>query len=233
VPPEHLAEHLREFQMTANTPPIRKRLALFTQALIVFFALSGIAVIIWNAPTPAARWNNFSFYTIQSNLLVAAALLSGMRFLLAGRHEPGWVVIFKSGALLWILVTGVVYSLLLGGRWQPQGAMVYANLAVHFLTPLGMLLNWLLFEPKGRYRPVYVLAWLAYPLAYMLGSWVRGALTGFYPYWFLNPSAPYPEGAGSLGAMLGVVGLLTAGFLLVSMVILLSDRLWGRAGRTA
>jgi hypothetical protein len=208
--------------------PIRTRLALSFQSLIVFFSLSGIAVNLWAAPTTYARLNTFSYYTIQSNLLVAAALLLGMRYLWNGRPEPQGAVVFKSGALLWILVTGVVFALLLSGLWQPQGAMAYVNLSLHYLTPVGMLLNWLLFEPKGRFKPAYLLAWMSYPLLYMLGSWLRGSLTGFYPYWFLNPTAPYPQGAGSVSGMLGLVGVMTAGFLLAGLLILLVDRLAAR-----
>jgi hypothetical protein len=213
--------------MTRSTPSHRTGFAIAFQALIVFFSLSGIGVNLWMAPPGAARLNLFSYYTIQSNLLVAAALLVGMRYMWRGKPQPEGVVIFKSGALLWILVTGVVFALLLSGLWQPQGAMAYVNLSLHYFTPLGMFLNWLLFEKKGRFKLAYMLAWLAYPLAYALGSLVRGALTGFYPYWFLNPTAPYPEGAGSWGGMLAVVGVLIAGFVLVSLLILFVDRLLG------
>jgi hypothetical protein len=205
-----------------------KGFALTFQALIIFFSLSGIAVNLWAAPGGFARLNTFSYYTIQSNLLVAAALLLGMYYLWTGKPEPQGVVVFKSGALLWILVTGVVFALLLSGLWQPQGAMAYVNLSLHYLTPIGMLLNWLLFEPKGRLKPAYLLAWMSYPLLYMLGSWVRGSLTGFYPYWFLNPTAPYPQGAGSVSGMLGLVGIMTAGFLLAGLLILFVDRLAAR-----
>lgn len=215
--------------MPVPASPIRKRLALSLQSLIVFFSLSGIAVNLWAAPTTFARLNTFSYYTIQSNLLVAAALLLGMLYLWNGKPEPQGVVVFKSGALLWILVTGVVFALLLSRLWQPQGAMAYVNLSLHYLTPVGMFLNWLLFEPKGRFKPAYLLAWLSYPLLYMLGSWVRGSLTGFYPYWFLNPTVPYPRGAGSVTGMLGLVGVLTAGFLLAGLLILFVDR-WAARG---
>jgi hypothetical protein len=96
--------------MPVPASPIRTRLALSFQSLIVFFSLSGIAVNLSAAPTTYARWNTFSYYTIQSNLLVAAALLLGMRYLWTGKPEPQGVVVFKSGALLWILVTGVVFA---------------------------------------------------------------------------------------------------------------------------
>jgi hypothetical protein len=213
----------QQIERPRSTP--QKSLALFFQALIVFFSLSGIAVSLWDAPSAAARLNTFSYYTIQSNLLLAAALLLGMRYLWEGKPEPQGVVIFKSGGLLWILVTGVVFSLLLSGLWQPQGAQAYVNLSLHYLTPAGMFLNWLLFEPKGRYKLSYLPAWISYPLAYALFSWLRGSLTGFYPYWFLNPNDPYPQGTGSTGAMLGVLGVITAGFVLAGLLLLLIERL--------
>jgi hypothetical protein len=211
--------------MPRYTSSLLTRLALGFQVLIVFLSLSGIAVNLWLAPTTSARLNSFSYYTIQSNLLVAAALLLGMRYLWSGKPEPQGLVVFKSGALLWILVTGIVFALLLSGLWQPQGAMAYVNLSLHYLAPAGMLLKWLLFEPKGRYKLSYLPAWMSYPLAYVIFSWLRGAVTGFYPYWFLNPNDPYPQGAGSIGGMLAVFGVLVVGFILVSLLILLIDRL--------
>ncbi len=167
--------------MNSSSVPTRRKLALVFQALIVFLSLSGVAVSLWTAPSFSARLNSFSYYTIQSNLLVAAALLLGMRYLWEGNPEPEGVVIFKSGALLWILVTGVVYSLLL--------------------------------------------AWMSYPLLYMLVSLLRGSLTGFYPYWFLNPNDPYPQGVGSVSGMLGVMGMIAAGFLLAGLLVLIIDHL--------
>jgi hypothetical protein len=213
----------------SHTP--RKSLALALQLLIVFFSLSGIIVNLSLVDAWAARLQFFSFYTLQSNLIVAAALLPGLYYLLTDRPEPPLLVIFKSGALLWILVTGIVFALLLAGLWQPQGLWVYVNLALHYLAPIGMLLNWLLFEKKGRYRWSYALIWLTYPLLYSLVSWLRGALTGWYPYWFLNPTAPYPTGAGSLPAMLLLIGGLLLAFLGLGLLIIIIDRLAGRRAR--
>lgn len=172
--------------------------------------------------------NLFSYYTIQSNLLVAVAMVFSITALVKNQADSSLLVIFKSGTVLWILVTGIVYHLLLSRLVHFQGLMAFAVLSLHYFTPLGMVINWLVFEKKGRYRYIFTLYWLSYPLLYLLGSWLRGWLTGFYPYWFINPTQPYPEGAGSMGTMLMIVGGLFLGFYLIGLLIVFMDFLLAR-----
>lgn len=207
---------------------ICRNLAIVFQILIASLAISGLAVNFIIMPTLPARLNSFSYYTIQSNILVAVAMLLSAWQMWTGREDGRGLMIFKNGAMLWILVTGIVYHLLLAGLWKFTGPMGYVNFSLHTATPVGMVLNWLLFEKKGRYRFDYILYWMTYPLAYLLFSWLRGWLTGIYPYWFLNPTAPYPKGAGSLGIMLGVVSVLVAGFIILELLVFMADRLLGR-----
>jgi hypothetical protein len=208
--------------MPAN---LRRWAAITFQGLIVLNCLSGIAILVADTKTIAGALNLFSFYTIQSNLLAAAAMAMSIRNLVREEEDSKGLVIFKSGAMLWILVTGIVYQLMLAGMWQPAGLTACANQMVHYFTPLGMVLNWLIIEKKGRYRYAYAIYWLAYPFAYILGSWIRGWLTGFYAYWFFNPNQPYPAGAGSVGMMLIIVGGLALGFTGLGLLIVFIDRL--------
>jgi hypothetical protein len=210
------------------SPALRKGLAIAFQALILFFGVTGVAILLADVKTIAGALNFFSYYTIQSNLFVAASLVLGIWGLIKGREDTPLLVIFKSGVMLWILVTGIVYHLLLSGSWQPRGPTFDANLMVHYLTPIGMLLVWLIFEKKGRYKAIYALYWLSYPFLYILFSWLRGWLTGNYIYWFFNPTRPYPDGAGSLGAMLLIVGILSLGFYGIGLLIVLVDKLLAR-----
>jgi len=206
----------------------RKSLVIAFQTVVILFALVGVGILVAISRTVHDALNMFTFYTIQSNLLAAAALGLSLHALVKNREDLVWLIVFKSGTVLWILVTGIVYHLLLAGRWNPTGLTAFASLALHSLTPAGMVLNWLVFEKKGRYRFIFTLYWLSYPFLYMLFSWARGVLTGNFNYWFLNPSLPYPEGAGSLGAMLVIVAGLVLGFSLLGVLIILVDKLLAR-----
>ena len=208
---------------------IREKLSIALKWLIIFLALSGVAVSIWTTKTWYARLNMFSFYTIQSNLLAAGAMAMSLSTLHKGRQEPRWFVIFKGGTLLWIMVTGIVFQFLLADKWHPQGLSIYINLSMHFTAPVAVLLNWLVFEKKGQFKLIHAFYWLTYPLLYCLGSLVRGALTGFYPYFFINPVAPPPDGMGSYPAMLGMVGILVLAFTILGGLITQADQLMGRS----
>ena len=65
------------------------------------------------------------------------------------------------------------------------GADTMHNLLLHTVTPLLAAIDWLLVN-RDRVRWWYAGAWLAYPLAYLAFALVRGALTGRYPYPFID-----------------------------------------------
>ena len=213
------------FQNGLLPPKARKGLAIAFESLILLLCIIGITILVLDSKTIYDALNMFSYYTIQSNLLVAAALALSIWGRVKDREDSLLLVLFKSGTVLWILVTGIVYHLMLSGLWHPGGRTAFANLAVHYCTPLGMFLNWLIFEKKGRYKFIFAFYWLSYPFLYIIGSWLRGWLTGFYPYWFFNPTQPYPDGAGSLGTMLMIVGILSLGFYGIGLLIVFIDKL--------
>lgn len=207
-----------------SSRPLRHWAGLWLAGLLVALSLSGIAIQLASANSWVAALNYFNYYTIQSNGLVALA--AGWYVYQHGRGRPAsrGLLLFKSGTTLWILVTGIVFHFLLSARWHPTGWLGFANVALHYLTPLGLTLHWLLFEPKGRYEWRFALYWLSYPLLYLLFAWTRGALTGLYPYWFLNPTRPYPEGTGSLAVLLLLVGGLLLFFTVLGLLIVWLDQ---------
>ncbi len=170
--------------------------------------------------------NFFSFFTILTNLLVAAALTlpviaAGTRF---GRWTGSESV--RAGVTLYAVVVGLVYHVLLHATWNPQGWSLLANILLHYVMPAAILLDWLVFTPRGRLRWIDAARWLAFPLTY--GGWtlLHGAVSGWYPYWFID--------AGQLGlgrTLLNFGGLLVF-FGLVGLIVVAIDRTLGRRDRT-
>ena len=76
----------------------------------------------------------------------------------------------------------------------------------HCIAPALYLFDWLLFVPKGMLSSKSVPWWLLYPFGYAVYSLLHGAVTGFYPYHFLE--------ATQLGydRVLLNMGVLTAAF---------------------
>ncbi|MFC0527462.1 Pr6Pr family membrane protein [Phytohabitans kaempferiae] len=145
--------------------------------------------------------NMFSYFTIQSNLLVlaAAATLAAVP-----ARDGRWWRVLRLDGLLGITITGIVYATVLAGNRSLEGIEVWLNAAFHFFCPCWTLLGWLLFGPRPRITWWVVGAAFAWPAAWVAYTLVRGAVTGWYPYPFLD--------VGDLGYP---VALRNVGFVLV------------------
>lgn len=172
--------------------------------------------------TPAARVGNlFTFFTILSNILVAAVCVA---LVLRRRHSDLFAVAWLD-ALLGITVTGVVYNTVLAGLYDLRGAEYLADRLFHAVSPLLFVVGWLLFGPRGLVRRRVVLLALIYPLAWLAFTLVRGALIGWYPYPFVDVTA--------LGYVQVAVNslLITALFLVLAAVAFGVDRMAMRPAR--
>jgi hypothetical protein len=175
-------------------------------------------------PGPLGRTVNFfSYFTILINIMAALALTLPW---LAPRSAAGrffGAPTVRTGIATYIIVVGTTYFLILRHLWAPQGWAFVADASLHYLMPVLFVLDWLLFVPKGTLRFKDALAWIPFPLAYMLWTFVYGALSGFYPYPFVDVSK---LGYGRVTA--NALGLF-AGFLALGLVMIAIDRFWGRA----
>jgi hypothetical protein len=135
----------------------------------------------------------FSYFTIQSNLLVLLA--SGLLALRPDRDGRLWRVLHLD-ALLGIVITGIVFALFLSTLIQPTGVAQAVNVAFHYVSPVAFLIGWLVFGPRGQADGTT--AWLAFiwPAAWIAFTFAQGARTGWYPYPFLDAAElGYPRAA--------------------------------------
>ncbi|TNC70317.1 Pr6Pr family membrane protein [Rubellimicrobium roseum] len=151
-------------------------------------------------------WHLSSYFTILTALLVAAT--TGAEALTGRAAPPGW----SGGLTVWSLMAGVAYHALLSGLWTPQGPSLWADHALHLALPALMAAQWLA-TPRPALTVRHALLWLLWPLAYLLLTLARGALTGSYPYPFLDPHV-----AGVSG-LLGTVVALGLAFLLMGLAL--------------
>lgn len=129
----------------------------------------------------------FSFFTIQSNLLAAALFIGfGITQLL---EKPVKGVAYYRGAItLYMAMTGIIYMLFLSGNEVAlQTTNPIVNIILHYIIPVAIVLDWIIFPPKERMALRVALAWFIYPIVYLIASLVRGGITGWYPYPFINP----------------------------------------------
>jgi hypothetical protein len=177
------------------------RLAVATLAIVAMT----YQFAVLNVEPGYAKGNFFSFFTIQSNILAVCAL-----FLLVATPRNRRTPLFdgaRSAAVLYIAITGVVFALLLAGLQEElQTTTPWVDVVVHKVLPVAVVLDWVVDPPRNRLPWWTVLAWLAYPAAWLAYTLVRGEIVDWYPYPFVDVSA---HGyAGVLGRSL----VLTVGF---------------------
>jgi hypothetical protein len=153
--------------------------------------------------------NFFSFFTIQSNLVAALLLVVVGAYVLLGKS--GRTVAYVRGALtLYMTMTGIIYVLLLAGYEQAlQTTIPAVNIILHYIMPVVILADWLVFPPEKKLSFRIALVWLACPLLYLVYSLIRGSITDWYPYPFINPTlSGWPNLIGtSLAIALGSLAL--------------------------
>lgn len=162
--------------------------------------------------------NFFSYFTILTNLLATLSLsiLVANPRSNAGKFFSRPTV--QTAIAGNILIVCCVYNMILAKLWNPQGAQWLADVLLHTNLPLFYLVYWILFVPKGTLGAGSPLPWILYPLAYFLYSLARGAVTGWYPYPFID--------ATSLGYPLVLRNsfIVLAAFLVVFYILVLVDR---------
>lgn len=157
--------------------------------------------------------NYLSFFTIQTNALVALAMLLP---LVAPESRLGrWVAKPSVRTVLaaYILIVFAVYVLLLRSEWSPQGWDRFADQLLHYVTPAIFVIDWLLFVPRGQVSWRVVPKALAFPILYMGWTLLHGHLANWYPYPFLNVGKFGLDAAlRNGGGLLLVFGAVTAAF---------------------
>jgi hypothetical protein len=157
----------------------------------------------------------FSFFTILTNLLVALTLTLSLL-----PSKRAWVRFFsraavQTGVAVYIAVVGAIYSLLLRHIWSPVGLQKLADVLLHDVVPLAYVLYWLIFVPKAELRWRHAFLWLSYPLVYMVYTLLHGAVSGWYPYPFVDVAIlGFPRALGNAGLILLLflaLGLLAVG----------------------
>lgn len=194
------------------------------KSLFAAISASGLAANIVAAAEPLKALNLLAYFTIQSNLIVLGVILYGLSLRIRNKPEGTFFAAIRNGATLWILVTGLVFHFMLSPLIHATGFWQYAIIVLHYVTPMLVLVNWIVFEEKGKVRYPQTLWWLLYPLFYLVVTEIRPVIDGFYPYWFLNPFKAYPAGIGSWGGVLIAVAVLFTFFGLLGLGLIAIDR---------
>ncbi|MER6788838.1 Pr6Pr family membrane protein [Streptomyces sp. NPDC000658] len=183
---------------SAVVAPARRPLAAALRLLLAGTAAGGVTLaFLLGSPLRV-----LSHFAIQSNILLAlVTLLSARRAWAARRPLPASLT---GAALLYVVITGLVYHLLLADasvpfsvtstNTAPTGWHAVAGHLLHTVTPVAAVLDWLLLTAPGRMRLRRAATWMLYPVAYLAFSLARAQVIaagtpGRYLYPFLDVEA--------------------------------------------
>jgi hypothetical protein len=187
-------------------------IAVAAQGFLVLHDKTGTALA-------SASLHFFSFFTIQTNLLVAAAFLVPVvwRNSAVGRFLSRASV--RTAIAGYIIIVGVVFYFLLSHLEPPGGPELFFERVLHYVTPPLFVLDWLLFVPRGEVGWRVGLLSLGFPAGYAAYTLLHGAASGWYPYPFLDVSE-----LGYRDALANMAGLVLA-FLALELALVAADRL--------
>ena len=156
-------------------------LRLVLRVAIVAAVLIALVVVEMSSRS-GVMWRLITF-TYQANVLAAAYYLWT---LVSPRADAR--VGLRGAVVLYVMVAGVVWNLLLTGR--SMGYTV-ANILLHVVVPVLALSDWLLVgRGQGRVHWWHPLAWLAYPAMYVVVAvLILNEAGRRAPYYFLDPGS--------------------------------------------
>lgn len=166
-----------------------------------------------------------SFFTILSNIAVMLVLSAP----LWPAPLQMWLrrATVRGAVAAYIATVGITYSLLLRQLWNPQGPQKVADIALHDIVPVLYVVFWIACLRTGTLRWRDALAWLPFPLAYLVYSLVRGPFAEWYPYPFID------VGQHGYQRVLINATTITVAFALLGLVVIAIDRVRvGRSGPT-
>ncbi len=131
----------------------------------------------------------FSFFTIQTNILVAICFTC-----LWLVPKSNWGLFFSKATnstaiTLYILIVGLVYNVILRFLWAPTGSQKIVDELLHLVIPILVLLYWIVFVTKKELKYSTIFPWLIFPFVYLIYTLIRGAFFDFYPYPFVDVNA--------------------------------------------
>ncbi|WP_018350781.1 Pr6Pr family membrane protein [Longispora albida] len=187
---------------------------------VAFALLTLVAIgtqLVVSAERPAFNVVSFfSFFTNLSNIFAAVVFLASV-----SRPVQGAL---RGAAVVYMTVTGIVYALLLSGTPSVVGVTIpWVDTVIHQVMPVVVILDWLLQPPRARLTVRQAATWLLFPIVYLVYSLIRGEITGWYPYPFLNAGE---KGYGSVFAT--SAGIAVAVVAISAAVWWLGNRLGAR-----
>lgn len=166
--------------------------------------------------TPTARMLNFfTYFTVISNIIVGLT-----SFMLAAKQNisSNFFWGFRLSGVIAIVVTFLVQRFIIEGK-APMLWPFVGDFILHTAAPIVAFLGWVLFGPRGFITGTTIKVAIIFPVLWIVFVFIRGAITNWYPYDFLDAHEH-----GYAQALM-YVAAITIGFLVLAGIAKVFDSL--------
>lgn len=161
----------------------------YTYILLAGLAIAGVLLeLIVTAQREGTAFDNtfvrllnfFSYFTAWMNVLVAGTSL----YLMKSMADSKLYNSIRLSTLAGLGVTMLTHYLFLAGPLE--GLPMISDLIIHTLVPGLYIIAWFILGPAVRVSRISFLLSLIIPTVWLFLALVRGILTGWYPYEFID-----------------------------------------------
>lgn len=160
----------------------------------------------------------FSFFTVLSCIVFAFGCFVVM---FNANYQSQIITVLRLDGVIGILIAGLVYNLALRSLHHPPTlALKITNECLHVVVPILGAMSWLCFDPHPRINKRSIVYCVIPPILYVFYIYIRGALTGLYPYPILD--------VNQIGYLYAVINTLIVAitFVVFAMLLYFADRHW-------
>lgn len=112
----------------------------------------------------------------------------------------------------------MIFDLVLQDLWEAEGMQFLLNYLMHKVIPIFYIIYWFNDRPRAHLKYSFSIPWLIAPVIYLTATLIRGHLTGYYPYPFIDV-----DRIGMATVLYNSVGMLFL-FWLASILLIWIDR---------
>ena len=151
-----------------------RKISTIYKLLVALSLLTGILLNVMNTTSVTAI---LSYYTLQSNIICFAMFVGIIVaiFLKKDYRSNNIYYLLKGAVIIAILVTAIIYQIsLMPNNFNMEvantnnTAKYWANEFVHKISPVLVLMDYILFDDKGNFKYYYPVIWLFIPLNYVI-----------------------------------------------------------------
>lgn len=211
---------------------MRRTVSLIYKILAILSLSTGIFLNVINTTSVQTI---LSYYTLQSNIIcLIAFVIFAIMEMRQKYYKTDIYYLIKGAIIIAILITAITYRCALapvGFEMESLQKSIankeFANLLVHTISPILVVMDYFLFDKKGHFKYFYSIIWLVIPLNYIVYVYTYGARGGEFfsiggskkfAYFFLDYEKIGYSGVAKW------IAFMTVCILFLSIVLIFIDR---------